>query len=764
MNPFAPSKCAQTRARVLMFLFTLCLASAGQIAAQTPLTPPSSPQLAEGAGIIKSKQWAVALGKALFWDQQAGSDGNACASCHFVAGADTRLTNQLNPGFNDITLGPNGDKKFGSTRSDTGTVLPGQMPSKNWADSNYTLTPQDFPLHQLADETNRNSPIMTTTNDRISSQGAFDQIFNSVRALGLPDACGNLNSGTFHAGINAARQVEPRNTPTVINAAFNHRNFWDGRANNLFNGVGPFGMRDIQGDPNKRLAILDSTNQLQLGYLSIENASLASQAAGPTTSAVEMSCNGRSFADVGRKMLLTIPLLRQQVDKTDSVLSGLRSPLGFGLASKYSYAYMIQQAFDPKYWSAAGRYQIVDGALTKDKNGYTQTELNFSMFWGLAIMMYEQTLISNQSEYDALVANGSLVIGGTAGCTAAADVDPLLAHGCQLFFTNSRRGGGGCSTCHGAPLFSEAQFQSGQVFVPFLQAGSVSGALGTHDLGFINIGLRPMVSDQMGGRTDPYGNPLSYLRQYKAYQDGKSAALLDPFLQNNLALPVRSFAGQPVAFNSAATEYEVDGATKVPSLRNIGLTPPYFSWGGYQDLRHVMKVYNRGMNRRDITATNGFADAYGSTCTSGDDTGSGIDGMQTYPNLGTNCGSNVTGALTKLSLLDCDPNGQVVQACVDAGKDTTNDDLAAVVRFMESLSDPRVQCDAAPFDHPSLVVNDGHSNTLGLFGYAIDNLSVFPATGAAGYSSSSGYCIPNAGDLFAPGMQARSGRLKVPLQ
>src|SRR5262245_5810920 len=32
---------------------------------------------------------AVRLGKALFWDMQAGSDGQACASCHFHAGADS---------------------------------------------------------------------------------------------------------------------------------------------------------------------------------------------------------------------------------------------------------------------------------------------------------------------------------------------------------------------------------------------------------------------------------------------------------------------------------------------------------------------------------------------------------------------------------------------------------------------------------------------------------------------------------------------------
>ena len=45
-------------------------------------------------------QVARALGKALFWDMQVGSDGvQACASCHFRAGADPRSKNQLSPGL-----------------------------------------------------------------------------------------------------------------------------------------------------------------------------------------------------------------------------------------------------------------------------------------------------------------------------------------------------------------------------------------------------------------------------------------------------------------------------------------------------------------------------------------------------------------------------------------------------------------------------------------------------------------------------------------
>ena len=42
--------------------------------------PPLPAEVAQGAGLIKSTHWAVVLGKALFWDQQVGSDGQACAS------------------------------------------------------------------------------------------------------------------------------------------------------------------------------------------------------------------------------------------------------------------------------------------------------------------------------------------------------------------------------------------------------------------------------------------------------------------------------------------------------------------------------------------------------------------------------------------------------------------------------------------------------------------------------------------------------------
>lgn len=778
--------------RQYLVLLSLVVSGLSEIklSAQT-LTPIFPPELKQGAGIIKNTKAAIALGKAFFWDQQTGSDMTACASCHFSAGADTRITNALNPGFNDITVNENGtpntsgipntngDFTFGSNRSDTGTVMPGYMLSGSKADSNYTLKATDFPTHKLLDETNANSPIVSATNDRVGSQGTFEGVFDLVRRFGKLDKCSGYDASVFHAGMFPARQVEPRNTPSVINAVFNHRQFWDGRANNMFNGVGVFGMRDIQSNPNARLIVLDSKGNASLGYLTIANASLASQAMAPIVSSIEMSCNGRTFADVGQKMLETFPLLNQNVDRGDSVLGPYVAWWGKGLQPQYSYATLIQMAFDPKYWSAPGKYAISNGALTKNSQGYTQMETNFSMFWGLAIMMYESTLISDQSEYDTLVAKGLLKPTGI-GCTADASVDPLLARGCALFFepppiapiAGPNVIGGGCAFCHSGSLFSEAALTAGQTWQPFVQAPEANGRSALHEAGFFNIGGQPVFSDQMVGRVDSYGNPLSYGRQLYSYLAGGNDAskILDPDLMNAIQTNnlLRSVAGPPgpfIPFGPApnGNKLEVDGASKVPILRNVALTSPYFSYGGYATLRQVLKSYNHGLNHRTISGVNSL-DAHGSWCTTGDDSGSGPDGNQSWPVPGPDCGTNIPGILGPLELLDCDPNGKINPACVAQGKNTTNDDLAALIRFMQSLTDSRVQCDAAPFDHPELVVVNSQLPTdKNTNGQADDVTADLPAVGAAGYMPKSGYCIPNTGDLFAPGMQSRSGGLKVPL-
>ncbi len=58
-----------------------------------------SPALPDLSGVVSNLSWVQAAGKALFWDQTVGSDTVACATCHFRAGADPRITNQVDPGL-----------------------------------------------------------------------------------------------------------------------------------------------------------------------------------------------------------------------------------------------------------------------------------------------------------------------------------------------------------------------------------------------------------------------------------------------------------------------------------------------------------------------------------------------------------------------------------------------------------------------------------------------------------------------------------------
>ena len=268
----------------------------------------------------------------------------------------------------------------------------------------------------------------------------------------------------------------------------------------------------------------------------------------------------------------------------------------------------------------------------------------------------------------------------------------------------------------------------------------------------------------MSGRVDPYGNPLSFGRQYQNYlacKDSaacKRAAVLDPVLQ-------RAIDANLVPAADAFAKLEADGSTKAPILRNIALTPPYFSSGGDPSLRQLLKVYNRGLNRRQITGPHSL-DAHGSKCDHGDDTGSGPDGNQSWPLKGEDCNTNTTGLMVTLGLSDCDENGKPNAACVAQKRTVANDNLAALERFLKSLTDRRVQCDQAPFDHPELQIFNGRrkGRDWNRDGKAEDVVFTLPAVGAAGYSPWSGLCIPNAGDLFAPGMQARSGGRRVPLR
>src|SRR3954470_4518782 len=73
-------------------------AAAPGLAGLAPLSSVPVPAPSDLTPYIADQGAVVHLGKALFWDMQVGSDGvQACASCHFAAGADARSQNSMNP-------------------------------------------------------------------------------------------------------------------------------------------------------------------------------------------------------------------------------------------------------------------------------------------------------------------------------------------------------------------------------------------------------------------------------------------------------------------------------------------------------------------------------------------------------------------------------------------------------------------------------------------------------------------------------------------
>ena len=391
---------------------------------------------ADGAnGFIRDQAAAILLGKAFFWDMQMGSNGVACATCHYSAGADARERNQLSPGLKG------GNGVFDLTASG------GRGP-------NHQLNTNDFPFHQLTDTEDRFSSVVFDTDDVVSSAGTFSATFNDI-ILGEPeDNCTATTDpeGFQVNGINT-RRVEPRNTPTVFNAAFNHRNFWDGRANNLFNGVDPFGPRNV----DARVLEMQGAATVPI-QLAFENSSLASQAMSPPVSNFEISCAGRTFPKIGKKLLSLQPLALQKVHPNDSVLAPVRHFSGTGLFVNYQT--MIQNAFADRFWDSnklfdAAQNEIGNGVPT-NTDQFTLTEINFGLFWGLAVQAYERTLISDDAPYDQWAeasSDRSPTVDNTKGILTEAQM-----RGMNLFFTNTIGERGNCSTCHQGPAFSTSTF------------------------------------------------------------------------------------------------------------------------------------------------------------------------------------------------------------------------------------------------------------------------------------------------------------------
>jgi cytochrome c peroxidase len=378
---------------------------------------------------VGQKVLMQSLGKALFWDMQVGSDGiTACASCHFNAGADNRVNNQVSPGHKpgEVTTELTPVNSTLNRTHFSGTV--NGKANAGLAVNQAGLIDAGY-LRDAANGTpgalGRNA--INDINDVVSSQGVLPGQFDGLSGLrqdfGILDATSAKGFNTTYSAPNAdtpntVRQVPGRNSPSNLNAVFYLRGFWDGRANMFFNGVNHQGVNDPAARVKTFVGGVIKDERLDIPF-----SSLASQAVEPIDSSVEMAYRMRPNAALGKKLIAAgaKPLDGQAIAADDSLLASLRDPSGRGL--KTGYASLIKTAFDQRFWgdgtgkdvcvSAQGvreQANLVTGACPT----YTLMQYNFPLFFGLSVQAYEATLVSGQTIVDLIaggVATGNVTVG-----------------------------------------------------------------------------------------------------------------------------------------------------------------------------------------------------------------------------------------------------------------------------------------------------------------------------------------------------------------
>jgi cytochrome c peroxidase len=460
-------------------LVVLTASVAGQVDGDRAIASLRGVSVPQPAGLdryVADRHALVALGKALFWDVQVGSDGRtACATCHFHAGADHRVRNQLaSPPDASVALRPN-----------------------------LALATDDFPFHAFENPLDQRSTVLRARREVVGSAGVVQRTFVDVVDGGAVDVgADTAGPGVFSLGGLRVRQVTARNTPSVINAVFYLRNFWDGRASNVFTGVTPFGESDRRAN-----VLVSRGGRLEPEAVRLDNSSLASQAVGPPLNPVEMSYDGRTWPRLGRKLLALTPLARQSVSSGDGVLGSMAQTEGPGLAPAFSYGALVQSAFRPAYWESAAVVdadgRVLAGVVAPiGANEFTQAAYNFGLFFGLAVQAYEATLVSDDTRVDRFLD------GDSAALTS------LEQQGLNEF----RAGASQCTRCHQGPELSAAGYRTAL-------RGNPSDP---RDLGFFRTAVSDIADDLGAAGKDGFGLPL-----FPASPAGRaSGAFKSPGLRN----------------------------------------------------------------------------------------------------------------------------------------------------------------------------------------------------------------------------------------
>ncbi len=445
----------------------------------------------------------------------------------------------------------------------------------------------------------------------LGSQGVINEEYVDI-VLGDRDLCNSLGDDF--------RQRTGRQAPTVINSAFNVFQFWDGRAHRFFNGENPFGPADTDAGVYKAVGGVNGSIVKDTDFL-VDISALASQATGPATSHVEMACGPddgiRFFPQIAAKLFdgAVMPLGLQGVHADDSLLAEFANTTGTNKGLTVNYQALIMDAFQEQYWNSVDTVSLDD-----PKKGYavdySLMEANFSFIFGIAVQAYERTLLSEDSKFDQF---------------ARGEVD--LTENEKEGFSRFLSGGTSCNECHDGPLFTTAtlQFQLAEPVEAMRLANSQG--MGLYDSGFYNVGVTATEEDLGRGREDlPFGL-ISLSAQSNNGDDSQWPHL--PLL------------------SASEAKAQVKGHMKVPTLRNIELTAPYFHNGKYLTLEDVVAFYTRG----------------------GDFPGN----------------EDLDPAIRPIGQLSGKPGRQ-----------------AKIAAWMRTLTDERILRRAAPFDQPEIEVPNGH--------------------------------------------------------
>jgi cytochrome c peroxidase len=192
-----------------------------------------------------------------------------------------------------------------------------------------------------------------------------------------------------------------------------------------------------------------------------------------------------------------------------------------------------------------------------------QIEANFTLFFSLALQMYQSTLVADDSRFDQYAAGDS------------SRLNEIERAGLAIF-----QGKGKCINCHGGAELTNASFRN-VVKERLEKMVMASGRTKTYDNGFYNIGVRPTLDDIGVGGTDGFGLPLSESMIFATRPHEAARLLGNGFDPEKYAVP-------------SVADVNVNGAFKTPGLRNVELTGPYFHNGGTSTLMQVVDFYDRG--------------------------------------------------------------------------------------------------------------------------------------------------------------------------